>query len=272
MPQTVLGLFNDREHAESAIDHLNLAGYNPKDMSIVMKDKEEARGLGESTGANVAGGAATGATTGAVIGGLAGLLIGIGTIAIPGIGGLLIGGPIAAAIGLSGAAATTAEGALTGAIAGGLVGALVGLGLPKEHAKHYEERIKQGAILLAVPATDGKEQEAFEIMSDHGASDLQMINMQLQQSDNHAHTHHSNDEHQAFHEGYSHNQNYGEVVNSIQIQKFLKHVDYPASKNDLIDAAKKEGADHNVLYTLEELPDQEFEGPVGVNRAIGDIK
>jgi hypothetical protein len=77
-------------------------------------------------------------------------LVGIGAIAIPGLGGIFVGGPLAIALGLTGAAATTVSGATTGILAGGLVGALVGLGVPEDVAKTYEERVREGAILLAV--------------------------------------------------------------------------------------------------------------------------
>jgi hypothetical protein len=57
-------------------------------------------------------------------------------------------------------------------------------------------------------------------------------------------------------------------VNPIQIQKFLKGVDYPASKATLIENAKKMGADENVCASLEQLPEQEFEAPVDVSQAL----
>lgn len=63
-----------------------------------------------------------------------------------------------------------------------------------------------------------------------------------------------------------------DLVNPVQVQKFLKSVDYPASKQDLINVAKKEGADENVLATLELLPDREYDGPVGVSREIGKLE
>ena len=112
MASTVLGMFANRNSAEGAITKLETAGYNPKDISIMMQDQAAAKDIAKNSGVgeNVAGGAATGG----VIGAIAGLLIGIGAIAIPGIGGLLIGGPIAVALGLGGAAATTVSGAFLG--------------------------------------------------------------------------------------------------------------------------------------------------------------
>jgi hypothetical protein len=57
-------------------------------------------------------------------------------------------------------------------------------------------------------------------------------------------------------------------VNPIQIQKFLKGVDYPANKEALIENARKLGADENVCASLEKLPDQDFEAPVDVSEAL----
>lgn len=175
MVRVLLGVFDNRTYAQDAIVDFESIGLNPKDISIMMKDTGEAHDLASSTGANVAGGAVSGATTGGIIGGIAGLLIGIGAIAIPGIGGLLVGGPIATALGLSGAAASTASGALTGALAGGIVGALIGLGVPEEDARVYEERIQAGAILLAVPTPEEREEEVREVFEEHQASQIRTI-------------------------------------------------------------------------------------------------
>jgi hypothetical protein len=175
MAQMVLGVFGARDMAENAINELQELGYNPKDMSIIMRDRDEAVAMGESTGASVAEGALSGATTGGVLGGIAGLLIGVGAIAIPGLGALLVGGPIAAALGLTGAAATTVSGAVTGALAGGLVGALMGLGVSEEDARYYEDRIREGGILVAVPVSMGRHDEVREVLEDHGADQVRMV-------------------------------------------------------------------------------------------------
>lgn len=61
-------------------------------------------------------------------------------------------------------------------------------------------------------------------------------------------------------------------VNPVQLQKHLKGMDYPASKEDLIQHAKKNGADQNVCSVLEQLPDEEYETPTDVNKAVGDVE
>ena len=60
-------------------------------------------------------------------------------------------------------------------------------------------------------------------------------------------------------------------VNPIQVAKFLKGVDYPASKADLIKRAEQNGADEQVRAALEQLPDQKFGSPAEVSKGIGAI-
>ena len=60
-------------------------------------------------------------------------------------------------------------------------------------------------------------------------------------------------------------------ANPIQVQKFLSGMDYPASKEEIVDHAKSKGADENIMQTLEQLPDESFETPADVSKAIGKI-
>lgn len=77
-------------------------------------------------------GAAAGAGTGVVLGGALGWLVGIGSLAIPGIGHYMTDGPIMAAL----------AGAGIGATAGGVAGGLIGMGMPDYEAKRYEGKVK----------------------------------------------------------------------------------------------------------------------------------
>ena len=61
-------------------------------------------------------------------------------------------------------------------------------------------------------------------------------------------------------------------VNPIQVQKFLGGMDYPAGKEKLVEHARGQGADENVISTLEQLPDREYDGPSGVTKEIGNIE
>jgi predicted outer membrane protein len=60
-------------------------------------------------------------------------------------------------------------------------------------------------------------------------------------------------------------------VNPIQIQKYLKGVDYPASKAALLEKAKSLGADENICASLEMLPDEDFQTPADVSQAFGEL-
>jgi hypothetical protein len=61
-------------------------------------------------------------------------------------------------------------------------------------------------------------------------------------------------------------------VNPVQVQKSLKGVNYPASKNDLLKQVDDQGGDEDVRATLEKLPDKTYQTPVDVSEAIGQIE
>lgn len=164
---TTIGVFNNAEHAEMAIADLKSIGINDTDISYVYS-AEGKTVIEEGDGTSVGESAAKGAGTGAILGGIAGLVVANGIL--PGLGSLFVAGPLATALGLTGAAATTAAGALTGAAAGTLVGALAGLGVSEEDAKVYEEKVKLGSILIAAKSEDtGRVREIFE---KHGAEEI----------------------------------------------------------------------------------------------------
>ena len=62
------------------------------------------------------------------------------------------------------------------------------------------------------------------------------------------------------------------TVNPVQVQKYLADMEYPADKNAIIEKAREEGADENVMQTLEKIPEQEFQTPADVSQAIGQAK
>src|SRR6202012_6063808 len=103
-------------------------------------DKETSRDFAHEKHTKAPEGAATGAGTGGVLGGALGWLVGIGALAIPGVGPFIAAGPIMAALG----------GAAIGGAVGGIAGALIGLGTPEYEAKRYEGKIKSGNVLISV--------------------------------------------------------------------------------------------------------------------------
>ncbi|GGL00155.1 hypothetical protein Ppa06_68790 [Planomonospora parontospora subsp. parontospora] len=56
--------------------------------------------------------------------------------------------------------------------------------------------------------------------------------------------------------------------NPIELQKHLSGVDYPASRDDLVRAAREHGADDEMIKALREVPDREYDGPNAVSKAV----
>ncbi|MCU1474381.1 DUF2795 domain-containing protein [Amnibacterium sp.] len=61
-----------------------------------------------------------------------------------------------------------------------------------------------------------------------------------------------------------------DTPNPIRIQKFLSGIDYPASKDTIVETAKKEGADQRVLDALGRIPDGDYDAPTAVSKAVSD--
>jgi hypothetical protein len=62
-----------------------------------------------------------------------------------------------------------------------------------------------------------------------------------------------------------------QIPNPVQIQKFLHGLDYPVTKQKILETAKKEGADDNVMDALNQIPDQDYESPITISREIGNL-
>jgi hypothetical protein len=164
--RTIAGLFPDRVSAEQAIDALKAAGFTGDQIGVAMRDRTAQGDLIAETETQAADGAATGAIGGGLLGGLTGFLIGIGALAIPGLGPVVAGGILASAFGVAGG--TTLAGLGIGAAAGGVVGALVSVGIPELEARHFETGFRAGAVLVTVDA-GARVLEALAILDRHGA-------------------------------------------------------------------------------------------------------
>jgi len=157
---TAVGVFDDRDDAQDAINALRDAGFDPSQISVLARDRGTATTLAEDTGTEAGTGAATGALAGGLLGGVAGWLVGIGALAIPGVGPIIAAGPLAAALG----------GAAIGAAGGGIIGALTGAGVPEDEARFYDEEFKRGGIVVSVTAP-GRYGEAMSTLREYGARD-----------------------------------------------------------------------------------------------------
>ena len=169
MKKFSIGVFRNKTDAEEAIKELREQGFKDKEISVVMQDPDEAKRLERSTGKTTGKAAGAGALTGAGVGGLAGLAVGLTVVP----GGFIIGGPIAVALGLTGAAAATATGITVGTLTGGIVGALTGLGLSETAAKTIEQELASGAVLVSVPVKENMVTE--EIFMHHDARHVETV-------------------------------------------------------------------------------------------------
>jgi uncharacterized membrane protein len=170
---SVVAIYHSHPEAEEAVKELQQAGVDMHSVSIVAKDYH--------TDEHVVGYYNTGdrmkrwGKVGAFWGGFWGLLFGSAFFMIPGLGPLLVAGPLVAWI----------VGALEGAVVVGGVGALgaglFSIGIPKDSVIRYETAIKNDKYLLLVSGSASDVAKAREIltratqpaeMNAHGQEDL----------------------------------------------------------------------------------------------------
>lgn len=178
MDKTVIAVYDDFSSANNAVRELVNEGFGSENISMVARDEggayadnlEVYRERRAAEGDATAEGAGVGAGVGAAIGAIAGLLVGLGALTIPGIGGVIVAGPLATALaGLVGAGA----GAIAGGVTGGLLGALVDMGVPEETAGAYAESVRRGGNLVAVTTDQNTVQAAVDILNDYHPIDLE---------------------------------------------------------------------------------------------------
>ena len=163
MTKAVSGFARTRTQAETILDELQAAGFAGDDISILFPDTTGSKDFAHVQNTKSPEGAVAGGGTGGVLGGALGWLVGIGALAIPGLGPFIAAGPVVAALAGIGA----------GGAVGGFAGALIGLGIPEYEAKRYEGRIKGGGILLSVHSDNHDwTKRAKSILENTGAQDI----------------------------------------------------------------------------------------------------
>jgi hypothetical protein len=161
--KSVFCIATSRNQAEQIIDRLKGVNFSHNDISVLFPDKETNRDFAHEKNTKAPEGAVTGAGTGGALGGALGWLVGIGALAIPGVGPFIAAGPIMAALG----------GAAIGAAAGGVAGGLIGMGIPELEAKRYEGKLKEGNMLISVHTENSDEiSRAKDIFKALGAQDI----------------------------------------------------------------------------------------------------
>lgn len=179
----IFGIVKTDSQARAAVAELEQAGFTSSDISVLSNSANQTgivegdattldsevsgktREVGHDNSTKAPEGATTGGLTGGALGGIAGWLVGIGALAIPGVGPFVAAGPILAAL----------SGAAIGAAAGGLTGALVGYGIPEYEAKLYAGKLEEGNILIGVHAVTSEEADAAKVaLKTAGAEDIKV--------------------------------------------------------------------------------------------------
>lgn len=173
--QRAVGVFPNQSTAVEALYTLRDSGFPMNQVSVMTKDAihddkiagaDVSDSVSEDHVANrvdnkAEEGAALGVTTGGGLGELTGLLVGLGSIAIPGVGPIMLAGAAATAI------ATTLAGTAIGVATGGLLGGLIGLGIPEADAKIYNDCIGRGEYLIIVDGNEADLARAQQILQTH---------------------------------------------------------------------------------------------------------
>ena len=190
-----VGVFSSRQEIENALSELRDNGFDMNHVSVIAQDTEDLNQrykIGETrvekpTGTThdtshdtshdtrhdttrVEEGTKTGIGAGGAVGGLTGLLIGLGTLAIPGVGPIMLAGAAATAI------ATTLAGGAIGAAVGGLIGGLVGLGIPEHRAQVYNDYVVAGDYLVIVDGIEAEVLRAEKILKNRGMREWEVYN------------------------------------------------------------------------------------------------
>jgi hypothetical protein len=158
---TVVGIFDDQEHAKKAIQALKEAGFT--DAQIGVASREWSRQLQEVP-VDQQHIAERGAVTGALVGGGLGAAVGLmGAVLIPGAAPVVAGTALLSALG----------GGLAGAGGGVFAGPFVALGLSEHEARKHGRHVEEGrtAVLVHTPT---RQEEARAIMVEQGAYDESM--------------------------------------------------------------------------------------------------
>lgn len=164
----VTGLFSNATDAERALVSLTSLGINRADISAVASDGKAIGDFGIEKHSRAGEGAAIGAGFGGALGALLAGFTAVGAIATGG-AGLIVAGPIVAALAGAGAGAAT----------GGLIGGLIGLGIPEHEVKYYTESFEKGAVLIGVRTTNDDAPRIRATLEEHGATRTTSQNVNL---------------------------------------------------------------------------------------------
>ena len=158
---SVVAIYQSHQQAEEAIKELQRDGFDMKKLSIVGKDyhtDEHVVGY-YTTCDRMTYWGTSGAFWGAFWGGMWALLFGSAVFMVPGIGPLLVAGPLVMWI------VGAAEGAVVVGSLSALGAGLYSIGIPRDSVLKYETAVKTGKLLLIAHGTLEEVERARDILS-----------------------------------------------------------------------------------------------------------
>lgn len=162
-----LGVFANSQQIEQAINELKTANFPMEKVSVIAKDVEQGDRLGEAhmsdhignqdvNTTGVVGNTLTATTWGSA-------LVGLSSLALPGLGAVLAAGSVGVAL------VSSIAGVAVGAAANqNLLKALGDLGIPEDRARVYSDRLQQSYYLLILEASEAEIHRAELILRDQG--------------------------------------------------------------------------------------------------------
>ena len=163
---SAVGIFRNHQDAEGAVKELQQSGFDMKKLSVIGKDYHtEENVIGYyNTGDRMA----TWGKFGLFWGAIWGLLFGSAFLILPGIGPVIVGGPLVSwIIGVLETAVVT--GGLTA-----LGGALTGIGIPKDSVIRYETALKANKFVLIAHGTAQEAEKAKSILAQSKAEETSL--------------------------------------------------------------------------------------------------
>ena len=154
--ECVVAVYDSLDKAKMAVQILEDAHFPHEQISLVTHsvkrqvDDESTMQLGDKAERN--------AIKGAGFGGLFGLLLGAPLLLIPGLGPVLLAGPLAAS--------------MTGAIVGGFLGSMSGWGVHPDRVREYEQRVREGSILVVVNGSPQEVADAQRLLQETHAEEV----------------------------------------------------------------------------------------------------
>lgn len=139
-------LFTYPAQARQAVEQLKEAGFTEAEIGVAHRSRDAGGRTRHETTADAVEDIGEDAIDGGLLGGAIGVLVGVGALAIPGVGPVIAGGLLSSILGAG------AVGAGLGVVGGGIIGALVHHGMSEKQAHFFASGLSAGGTLVTVQA------------------------------------------------------------------------------------------------------------------------